>query len=168
MGKEDRINIFENHDPRPDLARQYRANVESLSENTHFRPQTVTTAYENHGDFAGNKPGRVEPREYAMEESRDTGRRMNSESSAQESKRQKIDSKMANILTVNKKLDKLGIPNSVYGQLDDDPAMATDDYQMLFMVASTDPALLHKNYGTRLAMMDRLEAKLEAVLKDKA
>ena len=46
--------------------------------------------------------------------------------------------------------------------------MATDDYEMLFMVASTNPTLLNKNYGTRLAIMDRLEAKLEAVLKDKA
>ena len=156
---------FEHPDPRTDLARQYRANVESLSENTHFHPQTVTTAYENHGDFAGNEPGRVEPREYAMEESRDTGRRMNSESSAQESKRQKIEAKMANILTVNEKLGRLKIPHSVYGHLDDDPA---DDYEMLFMVASTNPTLLNKSYGTRLAIMNRLEAKLEAVLKDKA
>ena len=156
---------FENPDPRPDLAQRYRANVESLSENTYFHPQTITTAYENHVDFAGNKTRRVGPREYALEESRDAGIRMNSESSEQESRRQKIDSKMANILTVNKKLDRLGIPYSVYGQLDDDPA---DDYQMLFMIASTNPTLLNKNYGTRLAIMDRLEAKLEAVLKDKA
>ena len=65
-------------------------------------------------------------------------------------------------------MENLGVSRSAYGPLDQDPAIDTDDYHMLFMVASTDPALLHKNYGTRLAMMDRLEARLEAVLKDKA
>ena len=156
---------FDDPDPRTDLAQQYRANVESLGGNTHFNPQTVTTAYENHGDFAGNKQGRVDPRRYAMEESRDTERRMNRESSAQESKRQRIGEKMANILTVNDKLSRLKIPHSVYGHLDGDP---DDDYEMLFMVASTNPELLNKSYETRLAMMNRLEEKLEKVLKEKA
>ena len=83
----------------------------------------------------------------------------------QESKRQRIGEKMANILTVNDKLSRLKIPHSVYGHLDGDP---DDDYEMLFMVASTNPELLNKSYGTRLAMMNRLEEKLETVLKEKA
>ena len=72
------------HLENPDLTPRYRANEESLGENTYFHPQTRTTAYENHVDFAGNETRRVRPREYAFGERRDNGIRMNSEFSEQE------------------------------------------------------------------------------------
>ena len=88
--------------------------------------------------------------------------------SEQEEKREKINLQMANIMRLNNRLDSLGANNSTYGTLGLDRTIDTEDYHMLNIVASTDPELLHKNYATRLAMMGRIEQRLEGVLREKS
>ena len=39
---------------------------------------------------------------------------------------------------------------------------------MINIVASTSPKMLHQDYATRLAMMSRIEERLDKVLKDKS
>ena len=88
--------------------------------------------------------------------------------SEQEDRRETINLQMANIMKLNSRLDSLGANNSIYGTLEPNGINDREHYHMLNIVASTDPEMLHQDYATRLAMMGRIEERLEGVLKEKS
>ena len=88
--------------------------------------------------------------------------------SEQEDRRETINLQMANIMKLNSRLDSLGANNSIYGTLGPNGINDRENFHMLNIVASTDPEMLHQDYATRLAMMGRIEQRLEEVLKEKS